>query len=810
MANEAEVDLVVSTAGALPQLERDLGRIIRTAENDADAIDVPVAINTQRSVRDLSIQLDQAVAAAEGNLDGIEVGVLIDQRDALRTLDRQLGQIVDQANRGVVVDDPVLIRAALDGPESLRNMRGELEAVVQRVQTLAPDVEVDVDVNVDRTDTQEVSRLTRALNGLGRTSVGTARGLGVLTGGVAALSLGAGGLVNTVAALATAVQQVAPAAAVATSALLTQQLAAGTLKLALIGVEDAIKGAFDPSLSADEFHESIKGLAPEARKFVDEIHTMRRELRGVQQEVQNRVFRNLDDDLRSLSRNLGSTVTRSLNRTADSLNGMAREAVRAANRLGTSGVLGQALDGANGALERLEKTPGRVITSFGLLAAASSPALNRIATAVDGLAQKIEDRLQGAFESGALEDAINGAIDTLVQLGTVIGNFGAGVGNIFSGLTQNGSGLFDVLEKVSEAFEKLTASKEFQSILNELSLTASVLVDNILPLIQEAFVQLGPVIEELAPVIRDFVSAIGPELIPIIQELGPILVDIALILREQLPTAIALAGAALDAIGLTLVVVGGIFDLARQASEKFSDFMESDFVTAVNVGTNALLTSGPQIKASVSDWTTSSAQKVLVLQSVITTFGDKVRTAVVTAFAGMVRDALESFERLKQGVITALQGLPAQVFNIGLQIMDGLANGLTAGIGRVIGIARDIASSVTTTIEKALDINSPSRVMAELGKFTVEGFAKGMEAELGSVRSAAKKLSAIPAGVLGPRGGSLQSAQARLPSLPTVTGRGTSVVQVYIGNQLVEQFINDRVKAYNAGQNRIKVQGVRL
>ena len=100
--------------------------------------------------------------------------------------------------------------------------------------------------------------------------------------------------------------------------------------------------------------------------------------------------------------------------------------------------------------------------------------------------------------------------------------------------------------------------------------------------------------------------------------------------------------------------------------------------------------------------------------------------------------------------------------------------------------------------------------MAELGKFTVAGFATGMEATLGKVESASKKMAAIPAGVLGPRGGSLQVAQARLPRLPTVRGQGTSVIQVYIGNQLVEQFINDKLKAFNTGQVRIKTQGVRL
>jgi len=806
-ANQAEVDLVVNAAGALPDLERQLSQIIRQTENDADAIDVDVAIQAREAARSLGAQLGAVVNAAEGSVDGVEVGVLIDQRDALQTLDRQLSQIVEITNRGGIVDDPVLVQAVLDGPESLRSISGELRQVVAAIQ--ATDPEIEIDAELDRDVERNTVRLTSALEALGRAGRTSARGVGVLTGGVAALSLGAGGLVNTLAAVAATVQQIAPAAAVATSAILTQKLAAGTLQLAMVGVEDAIKGAFDPDLSPDDFHKSLKRLAPEARLFADALHTMRRELRAVQQGVQNRVFRDFDEIVTSLATRLGPTLTRSLNRAAVSLNAMGRNAAIAALQLGQQGALGQALAGANTALETLETTPGRVATSFGLLAAASSPALNRIATAVDDLSERIEQRLQGAFESGALEEAINGAVDSLAQLGTVLGNFGAGVGNIFSGLTQNGAGLFDVLEKVSESFERLTASREFQTILNELSLTAGVLVDNILPLIQEAFVQLGPVIEELAPVIRDFVSAIGPELIPIIQELGPILVDIALILKEQLPLAIDLANAAIDALGVALVIVGGALDIARQGAEQFSAFYESDFVSSFRTASNAAVTHRDVLIEAFQRWTARALSLVLDFQGSLAEFSSNVRQTVVAAFVGMGADIARTVQSIVQFVVTTFQGLPARMFTIGVQVMQGLASGLTSGAARVLSIARDIAESVSSTVERALDINSPSRVMKELGKFTVQGFVKGMEAELPNVRDAANKLSAIPSGILGPRG-TLKTAQARLPSLPTVRGQGTSVIQVYIGNQLVEQFINDRVKAFNTGQVRIKTQGVRL
>lgn len=807
-ANQAEVDLIVSAAGALPDLERQLSQIIRQTENDADAIEVDVAIQAREAARTLGVQLDTAVNAAEGSVDGIEVGVLIDQRDALRTLDRQLSQIVEITNRGGVVDDPVLVQAVLDGPQSLRSISGELRQVVAAIQ--ATDPEIEIDAELDRDVERNTVRLTSALETLGRAGRTSARGVGVLTGGVAALSLGAGSLVSTLASVTAAVQQIAPAAAVVTSALLTQQLAAGTLKLAMIGVEDAIESAFDPDVTPAELEKSLQRLAPEARKFVTALRGMRSELREVQQGVQNRVFRDLDSVLGDLADKLGPTLTRSLNRAGDSLNAMGRSAASAALKLQENGVLGQALDGANSALERLEQTPGRVATSFGLLAAASSPALNRIATAVDELALKAQEKLQAAFDSGALEESINKAVDTISQFGRTLGNFASGFGNVFSGLTDSGRGLFDILESLSESFERLTASSEFQSILNELALTADVLIANLTPLVEEIFKQLGPVIEELAPVVRDFVSAIGPELIPILQELGPILLDIALIIKEQLPLAIDLANAAIDALGVALVLVGGALDLARQAAEKFSEFYNSDFVSSFRTASNAAVTHRGVITDAILRWTSEGLASIRNFQSGLGDFSANLRTTFVDGFRSAFNTVIENVRGFLNIVSQSFSALPGQLYTVGVQIMNGLGSGLLAGVSRVIGIARDIASSVTSTIREALDIRSPSKVMAQLGKFTVEGFVKGMDAQLANVRDSAKKLAAIPAGVLGPRGGSLEVAQARLPSLPTVRGQGTSVIQVYIGNQLVEQFINDRMKAFNTGQVRIKTQGVRL
>lgn len=809
-ANEAEVDLIVNAAGALPDLERQLSQIVRTAENDADAIDVDVAIQAREAARTLSSQIGAVVNTTQGQLDPIEVGVLIDQRDALQTLDRQLSEIVTLTNRGAVVDDPVLIQAVIDGPESLRNMRTELDRVVASVEQTAPEIEIEVDV-----DTDQVPRAERVLRALGRTSLTTAKGLGTVTKGMAGLSLAVGGGAQALAGLVAALQQVAPAAAVGTQAILAQKLATGTLKLAMVGVQDAIQDAFNPDISVEDFHKSLKKLAPEAALFVDQIHTIRRELKAVQQGVQNRVFKDFDELLRVLSRDLGPDVTRALNRTADTFNRMGKEVGIAALALDKQGVLGQALDGATTGLQNLEKVPARLATSFGLLAAASAPAFDRITAAVDRVAASVAERLQRSFASGALEESINKAVDTIGQLLTVVGNFGQAIGNIFGGLTQNGRGLFQILEDISVAFENLTASREFQTILGELAATADALVQNILPLIQEAFVQLGPVIEELAPVVRDFVNAIGPELIPIIQQLGPILVDIALILKEQLPLAIDLTNAAIDALGVALTIVSGFIGIARQASESFADFYQSDFVASFRAASNAAVTHRDVLKSAFQEWTASALGSILRFQGALGNFAAALRDKFVGAIVQSVGSAARALQSFAAEFISIVAQLPAKMFAIGAQIVSGLVGGLRANVGRVLSVARGIADAVSTTIESALDINSPSRVMRRIGRDTVEGFRLGMKDKIPGVKDLASSIATIatsvgpgPATVAVGNIGNLSGPQ--VGNIPKPTLERQRITNIYLGGRLIEQIIDDRIKAKSNQNVRVRSQGVRI
>ena len=73
----------------------------------------------------------------------------------------------------------------------------------------------------------------------------------------------------------------------------------------------------------------------------------------------------------------------------------------------------------------------------------------------------------------------------------------------------------------------------------------------------------------------------------------------------------------------------------------------------------------------------------------------------------------------------------------GKDVADGLTQGITEGTPAAVGAATAMATAVNDAVRSALDINSPSRVMAGLGRYVTEGFAQGIGSAVDEVQSAA-------------------------------------------------------------------------
>ena len=108
---------------------------------------------------------------------------------------------------------------------------------------------------------------------------------------------------------------------------------------------------------------------------------------------------------------------------------------------------------------------------------------------------------------------------------------------------------------------------------------------------------------------------------------------------------------------------------------------------------------------------------------------------------GYWSDGSNPVDEMKDSVEQAAPSLNQSMDTIGGNASAGLANGINARAGEAIAAAHALATAVADTIRSALQIASPSKIMMQLGGYVTEGFAEGIESQLGLVNRAAERMA---------------------------------------------------------------------
>lgn len=137
--------------------------------------------------------------------------------------------------------------------------------------------------------------------------------------------------------------------------------------------------------------------------------------------------------------------------------------------------------------------------------------------------------------------------------------------------------------------------------------------------------------------------------------------------------------------------------------------------------------------------------------------------------------ANNSINRMFAGVLNQFSSKIPLFKPIGVQVMSGFLNGLTSMEQSVYSKADEIAKNVAKTIQSALDIHSPSRVMFELGAYTTEGFKDGMESLYEATQLSAKDLGFGVVEAVHPQ----QLYSDYMSSTPTVSPMASTTTQNY-------------------------------
>lgn len=135
------------------------------------------------------------------------------------------------------------------------------------------------------------------------------------------------------------------------------------------------------------------------------------------------------------------------------------------------------------------------------------------------------------------------------------------------------------------------------------------------------------------------------------------------------------------------------------------------------------------------------------IKTTVSTAWESIKAFFSTGIAALLNliltfSPVTAFMTAFQAVWTWFSGLGATFMSYGSMMIDGLVNGIRAGIGRAVAAVQGVVSAVKsafTSDRKGMGIHSPSRVFAGYGGYMTEGLAVGIK------RTAGRPLQAVGA-----------------------------------------------------------------
>jgi len=118
------------------------------------------------------------------------------------------------------------------------------------------------------------------------------------------------------------------------------------------------------------------------------------------------------------------------------------------------------------------------------------------------------------------------------------------------------------------------------------------------------------------------------------------------------------------------------------------------------------------------------------------TFGGLLRLAWDAIWAGIITILETSWEAIK-GIVANLVESVISFFRdtdwgeVGMNIIQGIANGITAGVSWIVNAARSAAEAAVSAAKGFLGINSPSALFMDIGNNLMKGFAIGIDQAAG-------------------------------------------------------------------------------
>ncbi|WVX87936.1 tape measure protein [Arthrobacter phage Snek] len=285
---------------------------------------------------------------------------------------------------------------------------------------------------------------------------------------------------------------------------------------------------------------------------------------------------------------------------------------------------------------------------------------------------------------------------------------------------------------------------------------------------------LGNTFRTLTPVLMNVLNAVMPLVFALLNDLGPVLTSLV---SSIMPPVVSIFGSVAASIGpLISIIVGVLVPVIRAllpvvsvVFRTIASLIQSamrviqgviQVVTGIIRGNWSAVWSGIRNIASGiwSGITSLIGGAIRAVSSIIGSVMGGIRGAWSGAWNGLVGLLRGAWSNITSGVSSgisgvmgwigglwgrisgAVSGIPGRMLGVGRDMIAGLANGILGAAGMIRDAVARAIGNVVDFAKELLGIHSPSRVFMEIGGFTAEGMAIGIEKGAKDVQDAAKSL----------------------------------------------------------------------
>lgn len=350
--------------------------------------------------------------------------------------------------------------------------------------------------------------------------------------------------------------------------------------------------------------------------------------------------------------------------------------------------------------------------------------------------------LAGAFTVLGLAGLIlTPVVPTLLGLAGAIALLGLGAVACGAGLTMIGTGLAAI--GVAIGGSGLLIVEFFKQLINllpQLGTKLGEMVVNMAVAIGNGATAILTALEQILMALLQAIQNVIPKVIEVA-------VDIVVALAEGLARGVpAVVTAALELVkGVLQGIAANIGDIVTAGMDCVIAFMDG---LASRIGD--VIQSGIELALSfiegVADGLENNKERMSeavrrVIKALLTT-GVEVIKGGVTGFleggkellTGLIDGIKEKWPAIKTAVSDTIEkakegfaNMGTKLLQAGRDLIQGFIDGLAEKAGAVVSKATEIAGGAVEAVKNFLGINSPSRVFMEIGKYTAEGMAVGLD-----------------------------------------------------------------------------------